>query len=381
MLEHFKRKSSQLLMLLFVLVNVSACSVVDNFMDTKRSKLDYKNNETVKSLDFPPDLTAPEFDMAFVLPANGVVSASAMNNGSQSGGFTLDGRQINVLPKSTNIRAGGIGQSRWLDVSASAESLWPKIRDFWRSTGIPVKRDEPRIGIMETEWVVNRAGLPLNWFNKAMGKVLGSGYDAGSRDRFRIRLEKPTAATTRVFLTHKGAEKVVTGTISGWELRPANHEIEAEMINRLKAFLQGDVVGAARNSTSGSEATQTSSLVNIVTQEGLPVMQIHDNYKRSWVLTGIMLDRMGLVAEKRNQAAGIYNVRYQGDDEDTAKRGFFGRMFGGRKTLLLKGEDYQVHVQDAGKLSIVRITDEEGKPLNKRLSQLVLVRLKQEFDR
>lgn len=381
MIEHFKRKSPQFLMLLFVLVNVSACSVVDNFMDTKRSNLDYKNNETVKSLDFPPDLTAPEFDMAFVLPANGVVSASAMNNGSQSGGFTLDGRQINVLPKSTNIRTGGIGQSRWLDINAPAESLWSKIRDFWRSTGIPVKRDEPRIGIMETEWVVNRAGLPLNWFNKMVGKALGSGYDAGSRDRFRVRLEKPTATTTRVFLTHKGAEKVVTGTISGWELRPANHEIEAEMINRLKAFLQGDVVGAARNSASGSEATQTSSLVNIVTQEGLPVMQIHDNYKRSWVLTGIMLDRMGLVAEKRNQAAGIYNVRYQGDDEDTAKRGFFGRIFGGRKTLLLKGEDYQVHVQDAGKLSIVRIADEEGKPLNKKLSQLVLARLKQEFDR
>ncbi len=379
MIERFKRKSPQFLMLLFVLISISACSVVDNFVDTKRSNLDYKNNKTVKSLDFPPDLTAPEFDMAFVLPADGVASASALNN--QARGFTLDGRKISVLPESTDVHAGGIGQSRWLDVNMSAELLWSKIRDFWRSAGISVKRDEPRVGIMETEWVINRAGLPLNWFNKAVGKVLGSGYDAGSRDRFRIRLEKPTATTTRVFLTHKGAEKVVTGTISGWELRPADHEIEAEMLNRLKVFLQGDVVGAARSSTAMIEAAQTSSLVNIITQEGLPVMQVHDNYKRSWVLTGIMLDRMGLVVEKRNQSSGIYNVRYQGDDEDTAKRSFFGRFFGGRKTLLLKGKDYQVHVQDAGKLSIVRITDEEGNPLSKKLSQLVLMRLKKEFDR
>ena len=379
MIEHFKRKSPQLLILLYILINISACSVVDNLVDTKRSNLDYKNNETVKTLDFPPDLTAPEFDMAFVLPANGVASASAMSN--QSGGFTRDGRRINVLPASVDIRVSGIGQSRWLDVNVPAESLWPKIRDFWRSAGIPVKRDEPRIGIMETEWVVNRAGLPLNWFNRAVGKVLGSGYDAGSRDRFRVRLEKPTAITTRVFLTHKGAEKIVTGTISGWELRPANHEIEAEMINRLKVFLQGDVVGAAGGSQSTSDATQTSSLVNIIMQEGLPVMQIHDNYKRSWVLAGIMLDRMGLVVEKRNQTSGIYDVKYQGDDEDTAKRSFFGRFFGGRKTLLLKGKDYQVHIQDTGKLSIVRIMDEEGKPLSKKSSQLVLIRLKKEFDR
>ena len=379
MKERRRNKTLQLLMLTFILVNISACSIVDNFVDTKKSDLDYKSNASVKTLDFPPDLTAPEFDMAFVLPADGVVSASSIEGGSN--GFTIDGRHINVLPKSTNMRIGGIGVSRWLDVDASAEVLWPKVRDFWRSLGIPVKRDEPRIGVMETEWVVNRAGLPLNWFNKVAGKVLGSGYDAGSRDRFRARMEKPTATTTRVFLTHKGAEKVITDTLSGWELRPANHELEAEMLNRLKAFLQGDVVGAARNSTSGSDATQTTSLVNIVMQEGLPVLQVHDNYKRSWVLTGIMLDRMGLVAEKRNQAAGIYDVSYQGDDEDTAKRGFFSRLFGGRKTLLNKGEDYQVHVQDAGRLSIVRVTDEEGKPLGKRLSQLVLARLKKEFDR
>ncbi len=386
MIKHLKQKSPQLLKLFmasFVLMSVSACSVVDNFVDTKKNRVNYQNNKSVKALDFPPDLTAPEFDMAFVLPADGVASAAAMDN--VANGFTRDGRQINVLPKSTNIRSGGVGTIRWLDVDASAESVWPKLRDFWRSTGIPVKRDEPRIGIMETEWVVNRAGLPLNWFNKAMGKVLGSGYDAGSRGRFRVRLEKPTAAITRVFLTHKGAEKVITGSISGWELRPANHELEAGMVNRLKAFLQGDVVGAAKRQASGqlsgSDANQTSSLASLVEQEGQPILQIHDNYKRAWVLTGIMMDRMGLVAEKRNQSAGIYHVTYRGNDEDTAKRGFFKRMFGGRKTLLVKGEDYQVHVQDGGKLSIVRITDDEGKPLSKRLSQLVLARLKQEFDR
>ena len=380
MKKYYMSKAPLLLINMTVLLSLSACSVVDNFVDTTRTNLDYSNNVTVKDLDVPPDLTAPEYDMAFVLPANGVISASEMRGG-QSSGYTRDGRKINVLPQRVGIRLGGLGQSRWLDVSASAEVLWPKIRDFWRAAGIPVKRDEPRIGIMQTDWVVNRAGLPLNWFNKALGSIIGDGYDAGTRDRFRIRVEKPSSSSTPIFLTHKGAEKVVTDTLSGWELRPPNREVEAEMLNRLKVFLQGDAVGATRNTGSKNEITRTSSLVNIITQDGFPVMQIHDNYKRSWVLTGIMMDRMGLVVEKRNQSAGIYNVVYQGDDEDTAKRGYFSRIFGGRRTLLIKGEDYQVHVQDTGKLSQVRIMDEEGKPLDKRLAQLVLVRLKQEFDR
>lgn len=361
---------------LLMLMSLSACSTVDNFIDTK-NRINYKNNRSVKALDFPPDLTAPEFDMAFALPSNGVVSANSL--GSTSAGYTVDGRKISVLPKSTSMRITTQGKIRWMDVAAPAEALWPRLRDFWRSVGISVKRDEPRIGIMVTDWAENRADLPMDWFRKALGKRFQNAFDAGTRDRFHMRLEKPSSGTSRIYLTHKGAEKVLTGTITGWELRPANHTLEAEMLNRLRAFLQGDI-GAA-NSTVTKDLNKTTSLVDLVTQEGQPILQVNDNYKRAWVLTGIMLDRMGLVVEKRNQSAGVMDVVYRGDDEDKAKRGFFSRVFGGRKTILVKGREYQVHIQDTGKLSVIRMMDEEGKPLPKRLSQLVLARLKKEFDR
>jgi len=377
MMKHGSNKALQYLVLFILLLGVSACSAVDNLMDTK-NRINYQNNRSVKALEFPPDLTAPEFDSAFALPADGVVKASEIENRSDA--YTVDGRRISVLPGSPNVRINGNGKVRWLEVNAPAEAVWPKIRDFWRSVGISVKRDEPRIGIMETEWAENRAGLPMDWFRKSLGKIFQAAYDAGTRDKYRVRVEKPAPNKTRIYLTHKGAEKVVTDTISGWELRPANHELEAELLNRLKAFLQGDV-GAAKGSVSLKGANQTSSLVSLVTQEGQPILQIHDNYKRAWVLTGIMLDRMGLVPEKRDQAAGIFVVKYQGNEEDKAKRGFFSRMFGGRKTLLVKGREFQVHVQDAGRLSVVRITDDEGKPLDKRLAMKVLARLKKEFDR
>lgn len=347
-------------------------------MDTN-NRINYKNNRSVKTLDFPPDLTKPEYDMAFALPADGVISAS--NVSAQANAYTLDGRKISVLPASPTVRSGGIGNIHWLDVDTSAEALWPKLREFWRSIGIDLKRDEPRIGIMETNWAENRAGLPMNWFHKALNKALQGGFDAGYRDRYRIRLEKKSANTTRVYLTHKGAEKVITDSLTGWELRPPNHELEAELLNRLKAYLQGDSNAAVRSSITKTNRSQTSSLVSLVTQEGRHVLQVHDNYKRAWVLTGVMLDRMGLVIDKRNQAAGIYDVTYRGDDADGAKRGFLSNLFGGRKTILIKGQAYQVHVQDSRKLSEVRITDEEGKPLSAKQTQLVLARLKKEFDR
>lgn len=358
-----------------VFVVLSGCSSLDNFVDTTTSIKYTNNSQSTKTLDFPPDLTAPEFDSAFSLPTSGSVTASAVRNHSMARGGA-----VNVLPASTNMRVGINGNVRWLDVDAPANTLWPKIRNFWRSLGLQVKRDEPRVGIMETDWAENRAGLPMDWLRKALGKTFQGTFDAGTRDQYRVRVEKLKANQTRVYLTHKGAEQMVTETGVFWELRPAKHELEAEMLNRLKAFLQGDKYSASKN-TKESDAAQTSSLVNLVTEEGVQLIQVHENYAKAWVRTSIMLDRMGLVVESRAQGKGILNVIYNGDEAVDNKGGFFSRMFKGKQTFLATGSKYQIHMRDAGRLTEVRAMDAEGEPLAAGEAQRILARLKQEFDR
>jgi outer membrane protein assembly factor BamC len=278
------------------------------------------------------------------------------------------------------MRIGGSGTTRWLDVDASANSLWPQIRDFWRSLGVDVVKDEPRIGIMVTEWAENRAGLPKDWLRQALGSILQGTFDASSRDQYRIRVEKIAADKTRIYLTHKGSEKIVTETGVGWELRPPKHELEAEMLNRLHAFLQGDKYSATNN-TDESDVTQTMSLVTLVTEDGQPILQVHESYKKAWVRTGIMLERMGLSVESRKQSEGIYGVVYNGDEAVENTGGFFARLFQGKRTFLTKGTVYQIHLRDAGRLAELKVVDEEGKPLPVDQSQKILARLKQEFDR
>ncbi|HIO93503.1 MAG TPA: outer membrane protein assembly factor BamC [Leucothrix mucor] len=357
-----------------VLALLSGCAAVDKLTDTTGS-INYKNSSSVKTLEFPPDLTSPEFDHAFIMPSSGGVRASTMRDRT----FSSD-RNVDVLPASTNMRMGGNGNVRWLDVDAPANSLWSQMRDFWRSLGVDVIRDEPRIGLMETEWAENRAGLPNDWLRSALGSVLKGMFDAGTRDQFRIRVERPSANKTRIYLTHKGSEKIVTETGVGWELRPPKHELEAEMLNRLQAFLQGDKYSATKN-TNESDLSQSSSLVSLVTEDGSSVLQVHEAYNKAWVRTGIMLERMGLSVESRKQSQGIYGVLYNGGEAIENKGGFFSRLFKGKQTFLTKGSEYQIHIRDAGRLSEVKVMDEEGVPLSVAESQKILSRLKQEFDR
>ena len=354
----------------------AGCSTMDNLTDTTNG-INYKKSSSIKTLEFPPDLTTPEFDAAFVVPSSGSVRASSVNNGLVD---RYSGRDIEVLTTSNNMRIGSSGTVRWLDVDISANKLWPKIRDFWRSLGIDVVKDEPRIGIMLTEWAENQAGLPKDWLREALGSIFKGTFDAGTRDQYRIRVEKIEANKTRIYLTHKGSEKIVTETGVGWELRPPKRELEAEMLNRLQAFLQGDKYSATKNSNE-TDATQTSSLVTLITEDNHPLLQVHENYKKAWVRTGIMLERMGLTVESRQQAQGIYGVVYNGNETVDKKGGFFSNLFKGKQTFLTKGTAYQIHIRDAGRLAEVKIMDEEGKPLAPDQAKKILTRLKQEFDR
>ncbi len=92
-------------LLLFVISGVTACSTINNTADKvsslftgKKTKARYENNKSVKDLEFPPDLTAPEFDNAFALPT-GTVSASSINSGDSTSSYT------NTVPVQTAATA------------------------------------------------------------------------------------------------------------------------------------------------------------------------------------------------------------------------------------------------------------------------------------
>ena len=93
-------------LLLFVLSGITACSTFNSTADKvsslftgKKTKARYENNKSVKDLEFPPDLTAPEFDNAFALPAAGTVSASSINSGAITPNYT------NTVPSQTTATA------------------------------------------------------------------------------------------------------------------------------------------------------------------------------------------------------------------------------------------------------------------------------------
>lgn len=75
-------KTISITMILMAVISLSACSTVSKISGLigEAGGVDYQNNKSVKNLEIPPDLTRPEFDRAFALPA-GTFSAVALKNG------------------------------------------------------------------------------------------------------------------------------------------------------------------------------------------------------------------------------------------------------------------------------------------------------------
>lgn len=349
---------------------LSACGTLD--LDVT-DRVDYKNSKTVNSLEVPPDLDAPEYDSTYANIPGGAVSANALARGDA---------QVNtntVLPTNAGIQLMREGNVRWLKINVPAEQVWPKLREFWRSMGIALKRDEPRVGIMETEWAENRGEIPQDAVRRSLGRVFEGMFDAGSRDRFKIRLERPAQNVTQVYLSHQRAEEIVTGSSAKWQYVPARPELEGEILNRLQVFLQGGKASA--ETPQATEARQTSVPVAMTQLDGgQPALVVGGAANAVWIRTGVMLGRIGLDIEQQLRDRGIYVVNYKGDDGQE-KQGLFSRLFKTDKDMLKVGSRYQVLIADAGNRSVITLGDEDGEPLKAGVAKGLLERLKSEFER
>jgi len=352
------------LVIALMLATLAGCTSVGNLLEGDR--IDYKSADKVQApkLDVPPDLTQLQRENRYSIPeANkGVATASAYTL-EQASAPTKD--VVAVAPSSKgDIRIERDGSQRWLVVSKSPEDLWPQIKDFWQDSGFLINVESPDTGVMETDWAENRAKIPQDFVRNTLGKVFDSLYSTGERDKFRTRLERGANGTTEIFISHRGAEEVLTGSskeTSVWTARPSDPGLEAEFLSRLMVRL-GAEQAKAKAALANAPTMQARSKL-LKTANGSSV-QVDENFDRAWRRIGLALDRVGFTVEDRDRVRGLYFVRYVDQSADANKdkddRGFFSRMFS-TKDKDKQAVRYQIVVKGNGDVSTIIIQNHDGK--------------------
>lgn len=371
---------------------LSGCSQINKAFDNVGGG-NYTDSENIKSMEVPPDLTAPEYDSTFVVNAsNSSVSAEGLSRQKSSvGGGVL------VLPDEGGLKIHGTGNQRYLEVAAPANVLWTRVTSFWGASGATLKRNEPAVGIMETDWIEYQEQMPQSRITGLFRGVFKKGIDSGYRDRYIVRFEKASAQSTRVFIAHRGAELMTSDTGNKWEAVPSNQEKSAEMLNRLKDYLRtgkSEEVYVSRDKpNTPAEKKKLFGIFNV----GEPVddeivakpkvsssdstLRLAGSPRNNYASVGTSLARTGFVIDGRDAAKGLYAARWAGQEE---KKGLLDRINIFKKdkgSVLPAGSKYIIQVTGNGSSSVVNVLDEKGRVKSDMQAQAVLDVLRKDLAR
>lgn len=357
----------------------TGCKTFELFPETKT--IDYKSAGKLPPLDIPPDLIQPAIDERYSIPeANSSGSATFSTYNSEHGGQPKAGTSSFVPSSIQNVHIERAGTQRWLVIPQSPEAVWPIIKEFWQELGFLIKIEVPEAGIMETDWAENRAKIPQDIVRTLLSTFLDSIYSTAERDKFRTRLERNEIGSTEVYISHRGMTEVLEGgslnrTI--WQPRPADPDLEAEMLSRLMMRFGVAEEKARLELTTGRSAAQERAYIDRETGSALVINEAFD---RSWRRVGLALDRIGFTVEDRNRVEGVYFVRYLNPDKDSKKAGddegiLSGIMFwrNNNDKTDTKAAKYRIQVNNTGTdTSKVTLLNDDGTAVNSATTNRIL---------
>ena len=352
-----------------LLLNLIACSGTPEWKGVYAEK----NNEINRSkLEVPPDLSQPNVSDSLALPniTSSGSTYSAYNN-------TADKENKITSASPLGIKLIRDGANQWLEVNLTAEKLWPQLREFFAQVGFEIKREDKKLGVMETNWLENRASLPTNWFSKLLNRISSTGI----RDKYRARLEKTDKPNiTRVFISHLGLKEHASDEIYGgrfwWETRPSDPELEAEMYQRFLIFRDISKADAIKLVAKIESKERT----RIIDKDETKMLQVGEGFARTWRRVGIALDRIGLLVDDRNRSGGLYYLRITDDFRDKVKeeKGWLAGLFSSSDVKIK--DRYLLSVSAEKDITLISIYETTGAKADSRFVTQLLTDLKSYLD-
>lgn len=348
-------------------VGLSGCETANSMLQP--SKVDYQGaRQRQNTLEVPPDLTRLDNSQNYVVPGAPVdFNQQQANQAQANAGNSLLGNTIGDVTMKRD------GNRRWLVVERPPEQIWPALEAFWQDVGFTLVLDEPKLGIMETDWLENRAKLPQDFIRRTLGSIFDSLYSTGERDKYRTRIEV-TAAGTEIYITHRGVEEVYSSndkTTTMWQPRPSDPELEAELLRRLMVSLGAS---EAQSHQALEQAQSVPTRARVVNVQGLAAVELAEDFDSAWRWVGISLDRLSFTVVDRDRSQGIYLVRYVDPvvDTEASEKGILSNWFGSRDPQA-SAKNYQVKLtasqNDAGApVTLIQVFDEHGQPVSAQIA-------------
>jgi outer membrane protein assembly factor BamC len=278
------------------------------------------------------------------------------------------------------VRLQRLGDRTWLAIPEDPTTVWPKVKQFLAENGIPLARELPSEGRLDSVWLDIGSDTYRDVVRRTIRDAKDTAQMTGGRDRVRLRVEPGLRErTTEVHIRYENdafappaADTLVDLASSTSHLLPA----EQSLLNELGAYVAARVAEQTVSMVAQDMAGGVKSFIDR-DERGDPALRLVVDYKRAWATIGQSLNRANIEITEADEAAGVYvvNVPPDLDVGETEKKGFFRRLFsfGGDKMQTLQ---IRVQASEAGS-QLVTAKAADGSELDREFGQDVLVMLRE----
>jgi len=287
-------------------------SSIDINSKNKEVTINYYANNSVTSLEVPPDLTSPSYENSFRLSefASGIDTNMVNLTNSE---IENNDKKILVAPSDISVKKSG--NRRWLEVNKDSETIWKLSNQFLKELGFTIKNSNKKIGIMETNFLENRKpeipAQTMGFFRSALQATIENvNYTLPSVDKYKIRIEPKSDFITEVYLSVNSMAEVISGSGNNettlWQNSEKDYALEAEMLYRLMVYLGGDSAKAREKIISAKDNNKV--VVNV--KDGL------NGYAK-------LVFNLNLIDTWDNISWAISETNVQVEDRDIKERAFY----------------------------------------------------------
>lgn len=361
---------------------MSACSTDQSLLS---SKVDYRSgsdNVNKNTLEIPPDLTSITTNNNYNLAATATATQTAQAPRTQNNQA--------VLPQYGNARIVVQDGIRYIEAQLPPEKAWEDIRDFWLGNGFILTTENPSAGVMETDWLQNRADLPTDIMTNLLRKAADQFVSTDTLDKYRSRIERGAQpGTVNIYVTHRGMTEVYkegqantqqwNGTV--WTPSEPKPELEAEI---MAMMLQSLGVKKELAQTEAKQAEKLPARASLINSG--QAIELTDSFDRAWRRVGLALDRIGYNVQDRNRSSGLYTVQRAATDIDKeAESNYFSSLTFWKKSTTKDGskqanaQTFDVKLSEQNGKSVLTISSKEGAidaNLQKKMLNDLLIQLK-----
>jgi outer membrane protein assembly factor BamC len=307
---------------IFIAYLLTSCSMVSDpikKIGLGGRVISYQADGTVDSLVIPPDLTKPSSQGLF----------------AENGGVTDKSYEVS---KVQNVEVKRDTRRRWLLVDMPPNDVWTQSKEFFRSFGFKIEKENQKIGLLETDYLEIDTKVPdksLGAIRAMLAKALQTQYGLPIADKYRIRIESlDNPNQSEVYLTLTSIGEVVQGELRLWQPREKDVELETEMLLNLMVFLGSDRSQAINKIQASNEKLESPVSV-IKSESGYATLVFKYNKKQAWSYLGWALDELDVDIEDRDVIDGSYFINI------TKDKGFFSKLL----SSVSSGQTYQLIVK------------------------------------